>query len=161
MDGNSNRKHTFGFTTVDGRRLTTSDVDALKQMAAQGRITPETLIEVDDKVYVAAKVEGLVFGTPPASPAEQVSGGAPFSLDPPPASSPEPQTIVVKHKKKEKEGCVSQLFGLFVFLFMIPSIGGAMCSEIFGIDQDTATGALFILGLVLCIVGSIANEYED
>ena len=175
MDGNLNKKHTFGFTTVDGRRLTTSDFGALKQMAAQGRITPETLIEADDKVYVAAKVKGLVFGTPPAAPGQvsggspfsldpppassgQVSGGSPFSLDPPPAAPSEPQTIVVKHKKKEESvGCLSWL----VFCIVIPCIGGPMCSEIFGIDQDTATGVLAGLGLVMCIVGSIAEMFED
>lgn len=55
---------TIIFITVDGERVETSDVKELKRRAANGEITPDTIINVDGTPHLANKIKGLVFGTP-------------------------------------------------------------------------------------------------
>lgn len=55
---------TIIFITLAGERVETSDVKELKRRAANGEITPDTIINVDGTPHLANKIKGLVFGTP-------------------------------------------------------------------------------------------------
>lgn len=54
---------TIIFITLAGERVETSDVKELKRRAANGEITPDTIVNVDGMPYLANKIKGLVFGT--------------------------------------------------------------------------------------------------
>lgn len=55
---------TIIFITLAGERVETSDVKELKRRAANGEITPDTIINVDGTPHLASRVKGIVFGTP-------------------------------------------------------------------------------------------------
>lgn len=55
---------TIIFITLAGERVETSDVKELKRRAANGEITPDTMLNVDGTPHLANKIKGLVFGTP-------------------------------------------------------------------------------------------------
>lgn len=55
---------TIIFITLAGERVETSDVKEVKRRAANGEITPDTIINVDGTPHLANKIKGLVFGTP-------------------------------------------------------------------------------------------------
>ncbi|MBR4835219.1 MAG: hypothetical protein IKU86_12955 [Thermoguttaceae bacterium] len=54
---------TIIFITLAGERVETSDVKELKRRAANGEITPDTIVNVDGTPHSANKIKGLVFGT--------------------------------------------------------------------------------------------------
>ena len=54
---------TIIFITLAGERVETSDVQEVKRRAANGEITPNTIINVNGTPHLANKIKGLVFGT--------------------------------------------------------------------------------------------------
>lgn len=66
---------TIKFTTLDGREITTN-VQGLFAAAKHGKITPDTIIDVDGKLVPAAKIKGLFsLGTPVADEKWEPTGG--------------------------------------------------------------------------------------
>lgn len=54
---------TIIFITLAGERVETSDVQEVKRRAANGEITPDTMLNVDGTPHLASRVKGIVFGT--------------------------------------------------------------------------------------------------
>ena len=54
---------TIIFITLAGERIETSDVQEVRRRAANGEITPDTIINVDGTPHLASRVKGIVFGT--------------------------------------------------------------------------------------------------
>lgn len=68
---------TIKFTTTDGRTVETTDKNVLFETARKGEITPETLVEVNGKTYLAKKIKELTFGESAPAPALAPSKPAP------------------------------------------------------------------------------------
>lgn len=68
---------TIIFITLAGEQVETSDVKELKRRAANGEITPDTIINVDGTPHLASKIKGLVFGTPANETPSSASASVP------------------------------------------------------------------------------------
>lgn len=125
---------TIIFTTLDGKRVETQNVDRLFEAAREGKIAPTTVIEVDGKRVLAGKIKKLF---PPGTP---VPAG-----DPPAVPLPEPATTGDEPPKSVKMA-ISFLFALIYI--------NAICGIAYGLFVGSAIPAIGIGVIIGTIFGS-------
>lgn len=107
---------TIIFTTLDGERVETQNVDRLFEAAREGKIAPTTVVEVDGKRVWAGKIKKLF---PPRTPV--------------PAGDQSPEPVAPPDSEEELPEQVKTAFGILYVFIYISAICGILYATLVGV----------------------------